>query len=118
VSADGADPTHAAAPADGTDPDAAMRVEFTVVGVVQGVGYRYFAWREASDMALTGWVANEADGSVHGIAEGPRAAIDAFLERLAEGPPAALVRDLRVVRMPATGTLGPFGVRSGAHRGD
>ena len=100
------------------DPQATARVEFTVVGVVQGVGFRYFAWREASDLGLTGWVENQADGSVHGIAEGTGSVLDAFLERLAEGPPAALVRDLRVVRMPATGSLGPFGVRSGAHRGD
>jgi len=98
-------------------PDRA-RVEFTVVGVVQGVGFRYFAWREASDLGLTGWVENTSDGSVHGVAEGPGGALDAFLGRLAEGPPAALVRDVRVIRGPASGSLGPFGVRSGGHRGD
>jgi len=101
--------------ADAPDP---ARVEFTVIGVVQGVGFRYFAWREASGLGLTGWVENTSDGSVHGVAEGPNSALDAFLGRLSEGPPAALVRDVRVVRSTATGSLGPFGVRSGGHRGD
>lgn len=97
---------------------AASRVEFTVRGVVQGVGFRYFAWREASDLGLTGWVANEADGSVHGIAEGPPDDLEALLGRLREGPPASLVERVDVIRTPATGSLGPFGVRSGGHRGD
>ncbi len=87
-------------------------------GVVQGVGYRYFAWREAMDLDLRGWVSNEADGSVRCLAEGRRADLDTFVERLRAGPPAALVERVDVRWMPPTGGLGPFAVRSGAHRGD
>jgi acylphosphatase len=102
----------------GATPPVAARVRFVVRGMVQGVGYRYFAWREASDLGLRGWVANEADGSVQGVAEGRPDDLEAFLERLRAGPASALVERVDVVRMPATGTLGPFGVRSGGHTGD
>ena len=102
------------------DPPAApaSRVEFTVRGVVQGVGFRYFAWREAIRPGPDGMGRERGDGSVHGIAEGPPDDLEAFLGRLREGPPAALVERVDVIRTPATGSLGPFGVRSGGHRGD
>jgi hypothetical protein len=37
---------------------------------------------------------------------------------LLEGPPAAIVERVIDAWMPATGTLGPFELRSGAHAGD
>ena len=42
-----------------TDP-AAVRLDATVSGRVQGVGFRYFVLREAMALGLTGWVANIA----------------------------------------------------------
>jgi acylphosphatase len=94
------------------------RLDATVGGRVQGVGFRYFARREAVALGLDGWVANTADGSVRCVAEGPRDRLELLLERLRTGPPAAIVERVSVAWMPATGTLGPFGVRSGAHPGD
>ena len=96
----------------------AVRLDARITGRVHGVGFRYFAFREAQALDLVGWVANESDGSVRCVAEGPRARLDAFLDRLREGPPAAIVDGVGVAWMPATGTFGAFGVRSGAHRGD
>ena len=95
-----------------------VRLDATVAGRVQGVGFRYFALREGMDLGLDGWVANAADGSVRCVAEGPRDRLEIFLERLREGPAAAIVERVLEAWMPATGTLGPFSVRSGAHRGD
>jgi acylphosphatase len=88
------------------------------MGRVQGVGFRYFVITEAIDLGLDGWVANTADGSVRCVAEGPRERLQTLLERLREGPAAARVERVSEAWMPATGTLGPFSVRSGAHRGD
>jgi len=100
-------------------PDApAVRLDATVRGRVQGVGFRYFVLREAMDLGLDGWVANTIDGSVRCVAEGPRDRLDVLLELLRTGPPAAIVDAVSEMWMPATGTLGPFGVRSGDHRGD
>ena len=88
------------------------------IGRVQGVGFRYFVLREAMALGLDGWVANTPDGTVRCVAEGPRDDLETLLERLREGPAAAIVDRVSEAWMPATGTLGPFSVRSGGHRGD
>ncbi|MEP6640044.1 MAG: acylphosphatase [Chloroflexota bacterium] len=96
----------------------AVRLDATVIGRVQGVGFRYFVLREAMDLELDGWVANTMDGSLRCVAEGPRERLDRLLERLRVGPAASIVERVSETWMPATATLGPFEVRSGAHRGD
>ncbi len=95
-----------------------QRLDCRVTGRVHGVGFRYFVWREATALGVTGWVANEADGSVRCVAEGPRADLEDLLELLHEGPAAAIVEGVSEAWMSATGSFGTFGVRSGDHRGD
>jgi acylphosphatase len=94
------------------------RLEATVRGVVQGVGFRWFVISEAGRRGLTGWVANERDGSVRVVAEGPPESIAAFRTALEAGPPGAIVERLSAVEMPATGSFDEFSVRSGGHSGD
>ena len=101
-----------------SDDETAVRLDATVGGRVQGVGFRYFILREATELGLAGWVANTAGGGVRCVAEGPRERLEILLDRLHEGPAAAIVDGVSTAWMPATGTLGPFTVRSGAHRGD
>lgn len=95
-----------------------VRLDATVIGRVQGVGFRYFVLREAAALGVDGWVANTSGGAVRCVAEGPRASLETFLERLHEGPVSAIVDRVSAAWMPATGTLGPFEVRSGGHPGD
>ena len=95
-----------------------VRLDASVTGRVHGVGYRYFVLREAQLLGLVGWVANVSDGSVHCVAEGPRDRLEAFVGRLRDGPPAAIVEGVSAAWMAATGTFASFGVRSGDHRGD
>jgi acylphosphatase len=101
---------------------ARTRLDASVRGVVQGVGFRYFVLREARYLGLDGWVANEADGSVHVVADGPRDVLETLLARLEEGPPGGLVERVATnwVPLPANGaTAGAgFSIRSGGHRGD
>jgi acylphosphatase len=101
---------------DGSSP--LTRLEAVVRGRVQGVGYRVFALREASYLGLAGFVANEPDGSVRVIAEGPRDDLEALLERLGEGPPAGFVDRVITRWEPARGMPAGFRIESGAHRGD
>ncbi len=101
-----------------TDPGQPARVEATVHGLVQGVGFRFYVLRLADRLDLTGWVANERDGTVRCVAEGPRASLDRFLEALRSGPPAASVDDVQVMWTVGTGAFSSFGVRSGDHSGD
>jgi acylphosphatase len=94
------------------------RLDATVRGRVQGVGFRWFVVQQAARFGLTGWTSNESDGSVHVVAEGSPETLDEFAAALASGPPAAVVERLDQHRSPATGEFASFGVRHGAHRGD
>lgn len=105
------DPAGAAVPAP-------ARLEATVRGRVQGVGFRYFVVRRAIELGLVGWVANAADGSVRCVAEGPLESLDSLAGALGSGPLGAIVEAVDVVRMPGTGGFERFSVRSGAHPGD
>ena len=95
-----------------------VRLEATVRGRVQGVGFRWFVVREARRLGLSGWVSNEHDGSVRTVAEGPAEAIERFAAALEQGPTGAVVDRVSAVRMPATGTFPSFEVRSASHSGD
>jgi len=61
-------------------------VSFRVVGRVQGVGYRYFAYHQALELGISGTIRNEGDGSVTGEAQGSAEALNEFLRRLGAGP--------------------------------
>jgi acylphosphatase len=65
-----------------------------IVGMVQGVGYRYALQHEARRLGLTGWVRNRGDGSVEAVARGSRQAVDALAAWSRRGPPAARVTDV------------------------
>ena len=94
------------------------RLDATVRGHVQGVGFRYFVRRRANQLGLAGWVANEPDGTVRCVAEGPSSALDALLALLNAGPPGSRVAGVEVVRGAATGGFDSFGVRPTGHTGD
>ncbi|MDT5321658.1 MAG: hydrogenase maturation protein HypF, partial [Mycobacterium sp.] len=74
-----------------------VRQRFTVTGVVQGVGFRPFVHRIASELGLTGFVGNDS-GAVFLEVQGPTARIDEFHRRLrAEAPPLAAISAIHVV---------------------
>lgn len=64
---------------------------FLVRGRVQGVAFRAHAQRKARALGLTGHARNRPDGSVEVLAFGEDAALDAFADWLAHGPPLARV---------------------------
>ena len=67
------------------------RIRAIVQGRVQGVSYRFHTTEEAERLGLVGWVRNLADGSVEVEAEGDRGNVEALVEWLRKGPPAARV---------------------------
>jgi acylphosphatase len=87
------------------------RLKAEIVGDVQGVGFRYFAQSHARRLGLEGYVRNRYDGAVEVEAEGDADSLERFLDLLRRGPRIARVQDVRVRWAPATGDLGPFGVR-------
>jgi acylphosphatase len=94
------------------------RLDATVRGDVQGVGFRFFVLRQAARLGVVGWVANAPDGSVRVVAEGERDALDELAGLLRQGPSGATVTDVEAHRAPATNSFSHFEVRSVDHRGD
>ena len=68
-----------------------QRFEATVHGLVQGVFFRHFTCLKAQELAITGSVTNQPDGSVFVTAEGSRENLDALLEWLNHGPDLARI---------------------------
>ncbi|GIV33679.1 MAG: acylphosphatase [Chitinophagales bacterium] len=62
-----------------------------VTGKVQGVWYRDSARKKALELGITGFVRNEADGSVYIEAEGTAEQLDQFTAWCRQGPPLARV---------------------------
>src|SRR5579864_3228256 len=74
--------------------DEMQRLRITLRGAVQGVGFRPFVYRLATEMALTGWVLNSSAGLVVEV-EGPGEALGRFADRLEREKPAASVVNVR-----------------------
>jgi acylphosphatase len=73
---------------------------FRVEGLVQGVGFRWFVWRQAKRLGLRGLARNLRDGSVEVLADGPEAALVELEQALQRGPPAAQVARVEKSEVP------------------
>ena len=86
--------------------DAARR--FLVSGVVQGVGFRYFAREAARALGLRGFVRNLPDGNVEAWAEGNAEAIEQMRARLERGPASSKVTGVNAEPVEPTGSYTDF----------
>ena len=77
-------------------------VHLLIKGRVQGVAYRASAKDKAIELSLTGWVKNTAAGDVEAVVTGPDAKIQQFIAWCRQGPPAAIVSDVKIEPMPET----------------
>jgi acylphosphatase len=68
-----------------SDPD--VRLTAWIHGRVQGVGFRWWTRCRALELGLTGYAANQADGRVRVVAQGPREAAEKLLQLLDRGTP-------------------------------
>jgi len=86
-----------------------QRLEATVYGLVQGVGFRYATVRRAAELGgLTGYVRNTPDGAVEVVAEGDPERLRSLERWLERGP--GVVRRVEARYLAATGRLQSFGV--------
>jgi acylphosphatase len=81
---------------------------FVVRGRVQGVGFRWFVEREAHVLAVSGWVRNNADGSVEVLAQGTRDQLLGLRSRLRQGPRAARVDEVEESEVGPVAGLSSF----------
>jgi hydrogenase maturation protein HypF len=92
------------------------RARAVVQGAVQGVGFRPFVHRLATELDLCGWVTNTAQGVFIEV-EGPGASLRQFLVRLErEKPPRAIIQSLEFSFLDATGYR-DFAIRESEHKG-
>jgi acylphosphatase len=87
-----------------------VRARVTVSGRVQGVGYRAFAARVATQRGLLGGVRNLDDGRVELEVEGAKAAVEELLQQLRIGPPAGQVTRVETEWGAATGRYSRFDI--------
>jgi acylphosphatase len=83
---------------------------YIVRGRVQGVGFRWFVEKEASDIGVVGWVRNNDDGTVEVLATGTSEQLSALHRCLREGPRAARVDEVEVSEAQPVDGLKAFGI--------
>lgn len=86
-----------------------VRRHILFMGRVQGVGFRYQAQNAASQLGLTGWVRNLADGSVEAEVQGSEAAVRQFFALLGNNR-WIQIRETRVEDIPLKEGEKKFGV--------
>ena len=89
-----------------------VQFEIKITGSVQGVGFRYYAQKQARILNLNGWVRNTVDGGVLTIVQGEKAAIDTFIDYLWVGPPLSRVKNITTAEMQVIHEYTDFEVRS------
>ena len=86
-----------------TSKPAAQRLRITLRGAVQGVGFRPFVYRLATEMSLTGWVLNSSSGLVVEV-EGTPEELRTFDQRIEkERPKASVITTRESSWLPAQG---------------
>ncbi len=84
-----------------------IQMQAVVSGYVQGVNFRFYTRKQAQRLGLAGYVRNEADGTVHVLAQGSRDALLSLLDWLRHGPGLAEVTSVEVswgeARVPYSG---------------
>ncbi|MBI2069418.1 MAG: acylphosphatase [Elusimicrobia bacterium] len=87
---------------------AEKRARLIVRGVVQGIGYRYFAQKMAKQSNLQGWVKNQPDGSVELAVEGDESDIERLIASLKQKHPWAKVDAVEIEWQPYAGEFQTF----------
>ena len=86
-------------------------VRVIVYGYVQGVFFRAFASRRATELGLTGYARNLPGGTVEVNAEGERKQLEELIGYLKVGPPAAKVEKVVTNWSEYTGSYSRFNIR-------
>ncbi len=83
-----------------------------ITGRVQGVFFRVWTQELGREMGLSGTVRNRIDGSVEAHVRGPQEIVDAFQERLWDGPPSSSVEGVEVLESTGPIPDGSFEILS------
>ncbi len=84
--------------------------KFTISGIVQGVGFRFFTQRVAARHQVTGYVRNLKNGDVESLAEGNAEAVENFKNDLLTGPTYSKVEHIEETVLEPTNLYSSFRV--------
>lgn len=76
--------------------------KISVIGRVQGVGYRVFTKNVADKLGVKGFVKNSNDGTVYIEAEAPQMIVEKFLMECHQGPQFSKVDYMDIIQVPVT----------------
>ncbi len=77
-------------------------VKIKVIGLVQGVGFRYFVYRNALKLGVTGWVQNShsSRNEVFIELEGEEWQVEELIKQVKIGPTFSNVKNVIVEKLP------------------
>ena len=73
-----------------------IKTKIIIKGMVQGVGFRYYCFKEATALGLLGYVKNVYNGDVEIEVEGEQGAINEFIKLIQIGPEHSKVTSISV----------------------
>jgi len=82
--------------------------KFTISGLVQGVGFRFFTQRAAARHQVLGYVRNLPDGRVEALAEGDEKSVEDFRNDLTAGPTFSRVEEIEEIVLEPSGLYSSF----------
>ena len=88
-----------------------IRLRLRIIGAVQGCFFRAHAQQKAQALGVFGWVANDADGSVAVVAEGPENLVNELADWCHSGPSRCMVEKVEITPERYTGEFESFEIR-------
>ncbi|MDD3581091.1 MAG: acylphosphatase, partial [Desulfobacca sp.] len=85
-----------------------VRARVLIQGMVQGVFFRASTRDEARRYGVDGWVRNLRGGGVEALLEGPRQAVEQVIAWCHQGPPHAVVQEVKIQWEPYVGDQAGF----------
>jgi len=73
------------------DGETGQAIHMVISGRVQGVWYRAWTQKTATQLGLIGWVRNRSDGTVEAVFSGPAATVGEMVKLCRKGPVLARV---------------------------
>ncbi|MEM4725877.1 MAG: carbamoyltransferase HypF [Nitrososphaerales archaeon] len=94
------------------------RLRIIIKGVVQGVGFRPFIYRAATEKGLKGYVKNLGDGTVEILVEGKDGILKSFIDDIhLRRPPLSKIYDLKIEEVDAEPPLPTFTILESSKTG-
>lgn len=87
------------------------RVRIIVNGLVHGVGFRYFTFREAKNLGINGYVKNLSTGQVEIVAVAEKGLIDELIKSIRVGPSFASVSGIDLEMIESDEQFNEFNIR-------